>query len=115
MNLDEYQKKAMDVLYPFKNKGEQLGYAVLALCGEAGELANVVKKIQYYKDTSLDGKDVINELSDVLWYVACVADSLNIKLSEVATFNIDKVTKKKLTKEREQTRLRMGKEAKKRN
>ena len=113
INLDEYQKKAKDVLYPFENKGKQLEYAVLALCGEAGELANVIKKICYYKDTSLNGKDIINELSDVLWYVACVADSLNIKLSEVATFNINKITIKKLTQEREQTRIKMEKEIKK--
>ena len=110
--LDEYQKDAMDVLYPFENKNRQLEYAVLALCGESGELANVIKKIMYYKDTSMAGRNIIDELSDVLWYVACVADSLNIKLSEVATFSINKVTIKKCTQEREQTRIKMQEEIK---
>jgi len=105
--LDEYQKAAMSTIYPFKDKGRQLEYAVLALCGESGELANVVKKIVHYKDPLVDGKDVLNELSDVLWYVACVADALNLKLSEVATFNIRKVFAKLGTKARAGTEARM--------
>ena len=107
--LDEYQETAMNVLYPFKNKGEQLEYAVLALYGESGELANTLKKIVYYRDPSVNGKDIINELSDVLWYVACVADALGIKLSEVATFSIEKVLAKRLTKARAKTEIRMKK------
>lgn len=107
--LDEYQKIAMSTLYPFKDKARQLEYAVLALCGETGELANTLKKIMYYKDTSLTGANIIDELSDVLWYIACVADALNIKLSEVATFNANKVLAKQKTKEREQIRKRMEK------
>ena len=106
-NLDKYQEMAMSALYPFKDKGRQLEYAVLALCGEAGELANTLKHIAYYKDTSMTGANIIDELSDVLWYVACVADALNIKLSEVATFNINKVLRKMGTEERERTRKRM--------
>ena len=85
----------MSTLYSqFKDKGKQLEYGTLALCGEAGELANVVKHISYYKDTSYDGANIVDELSDVLWYVACVADSLNIKLSEIATFNVNKILNK---------------------
>ena len=76
------------------DKGKQLEYSVLALCVEAGELANVLKHVVYFKDSTYTGADIIDELSDVLWYVACVADSLNIKLSEVATFNIRKVLAK---------------------
>lgn len=106
-NLDEYQKTAMSVLYPFKDKGEQLEYAVLALCGEAGELANVLKKIFYYKDTSLDGKNLLDELSDVLWYVACIADALDVTLSKVATHSANKVLMKKTTKARADTENRM--------
>lgn len=107
--LDEYQETAMDVLYPFKDKAVQLEYAVLALCGESGELANTLKKMIYYKDPSVGGKDIINELSDVLWYVACVADALGIRLSEVATFSIEKVLAKRLTKARAETEVRMKK------
>ena len=73
---------------------------MLALCGEAGELANVVKHVVYYKDSKYDGANLIDELSDVLWYVACIADALNIRLSEVATSNVNKIRAKMLTKDR---------------
>ena len=97
--LDEYQKIAMSTLYSqFEDKGKQLEYGVLALCGEAGELANVVKHVIYYKDSRYDGANLIDELSDVLWYIACIADALNIRLSEVATFNVNKILAKMLTK-----------------
>ena len=92
--LDEYQETAMNTLYTFKDKEEQLKYAVLALCGESGELANTLKKIVYYKNDSKTKADMIEELSDVLWYVACVADALNIRLSELATFSIKKILAK---------------------
>ena len=102
VKFDEYQKIAMGTLYnQFKDKGKQLEYGVLALCGESGELANVIKHIIYYKDTNYNGADIIDELSDVLWYVACIADSINIKLSEVATFNVSKIIKKKEESEEE--------------
>ena len=94
--FDEYQKIAMSTLYSqFKDKGKQLEYGTLALCGETGELANVVKHVVYYKNTSYTSANIVDELSDVLWYVACIADSLDIKLSEIATFNINKVLTKK--------------------
>ena len=88
------------LLYPPEDKGRQLEYGVLALCGESGELANVLKKVVYHKDTSMTGGDVIDELSDVLWYVAYVADALNIKLSELATFSVRKMLTKRDTKEK---------------
>ena len=105
--LDKYQKIAMSTLYYFGSKERQLEYAVLALCGEAGELANVTKKIVYYKDPLVNGKDLLDELSDVLWYTACVADALNIRLSEIATFNIRKVRAKLATEKRIETETRM--------
>lgn len=98
--FDEYQEIAMSTLYSqFKDKGRQLEYGVLALCGEAGELANTLKHVAYYKESHYTNADIVDELSDVLWYAACIADALNIKLSEVATFNIKKVLAKKQTKD----------------
>ena len=99
VKLDEYQKIIMSsLLYPPKDKGKQLEYGVLALCGESGELANVLKKVIYHKETSLSGANIIDELSDVLWYVAYVADALDIKLSELATFSIRKMLTKRTAK-----------------
>lgn len=101
--LDEYQKIAMGTLYYFESKNKQLEYSVLALCGESGELANMLKKMVYYKDNSITGANIIDELSDVFWYVACVADALDTKLSRLATFSIKKIFAK-------QNRIKVDKE-----
>lgn len=101
--LDTYQEIIISsLLYPPENKKKQLEHGTLALCGEAGELANVLKKMIYHKDASITKKDIINELSDALWCVTYIADSLNIKLSELATFSIRKMLAKRSTKERKQ-------------
>jgi len=96
IKLDEYQEIAMGTLYQFRSKEKQLEYAVIGLCGEAGELANILKKMIFYREIPTSKANIINELSDVLWYIACVADSLNMKLSDVATFSKKKIIAKRL-------------------
>jgi len=74
-----------------------LEYPTLGLAGEAGEVANIVKKIQR------DHGGVINdeirtklkdELGDVLWYISACADELGISLDEIAAFNVNKLAKR---------------------
>ena len=96
MNFEEYQSAASKTaLYP--RRMSNLEYPTLGLAGEAGEVANVVKKIQR------DHSGVINEeirgklkdeLGDVLWYISACADELGITLSEIAEFNVDKLAKR---------------------
>ena len=96
IRLDEYQEIAMGTLYQFRSKEKQLEYAVIGLCGETGELANILKKMIFYREVPISKANMIDELSDVLWYSACVADSLNVKLSDVATFSKKKIIAKRL-------------------
>ncbi|MCA1839957.1 MAG: nucleoside triphosphate pyrophosphohydrolase family protein [Gemmatimonadaceae bacterium] len=90
MNFNSYQTKAYSfALYP----GEiNLAYPVMGLTGEAGEIANKVKKI--YRD-GLDGSeirdDIKAELGDVLWYLAALATEFGLDLADVATANIRKL------------------------
>ena len=68
-----------------------------AMCGEAGEVANIVKKIQ--RDFSGEITDEIrqklkDELGDVLWYVSACADELGLTLNEIAEFNVEKLAKR---------------------
>ena len=97
MQLDEYQKQATKTAsYP--NKGNNLIYPVLGLVGEAGEVAEKVKKLwrNYGIDSGrevdeIDKKELAKELGDVLWYIAATCNELKISMNDVATMNYAKL------------------------
>lgn len=96
MKFEEYQAKAsVTALYP--RRMSNLEYPTLGLAGEAGEVANIVKKIQrdlggqINDDFRLKLKD---ELGDVLWYISACADELGITLDEIAEYNVEKLAKR---------------------
>ena len=77
--FEEYQSEARKTaLYP--RRLDNLEYPTLGLAGEAGEVANIVKKIQRTTPVrSLEeacGK-LKDELGDVLWYISACADFAN--------------------------------------
>ena len=94
MNLNEYQKKSRaTALYP--DLGNNAIYPTLGLAGEAGEVADKVKKIIRDKNgifDQLSKNEIKLELGDVLWYVAQLSTELGIDLNEVAEANIDKLS-----------------------
>ena len=96
MTFDEYQSEASTTaLYP--RRMENLEYPTLGLTGEAGEVANIVKKIQRDHGgvitDEVRGK-LKDELGDVLWYISACADELGLTLSEIAEFNVGKLAKR---------------------
>lgn len=93
--FDSYQEWTRSVaFYPQQSA---IAYTTLGLAGEAGEVANLVKKeIRDAKDRREDIKD---ELGDVLWYVARVADEYGFSLSDVALLNVRKLNKRKEERE----------------
>ena len=99
MEFDEYQRKTKETaIYPRDNQMTALSYATLGLVGEAGEIANKVKKIirDQGGDINQDVKDKLGkELGDVLWYVSALATELGVNLSSVASDNIEKLFSRK--------------------
>lgn len=92
MDLNEYQKKALSTaIYP--NDGK-ISYLALALCGEAGEIADKVKKVlrdkkgQFYIS---DLSAIALEIGDVLWYAANLAQAIGFDLSDIAEQNLNKI------------------------
>lgn len=90
MRIDDYQTLAMrtHVADPVRLPAYALGVA-----GEAGEVADLVKKhIGHGHDLDVD--KLANELGDVLWYVAGLAHVLGLTMSDIAQRNIDKLQKR---------------------
>ena len=95
-DLDMYQQVAKTTaIYP---REQAIIYPTLGLTGEAGEVANKVKKI------IRDGSDktsedmvqaLFSEIGDCLWYIAILADDVGVKLSDIANANLEKLFKRK--------------------
>ncbi len=92
MELNEYQKAALSTaIYPNDNN---ISYLALAICGEAGELADKVKKVIRDKNGQFyiaDLSAIALELGDMLWYAANLAKVLGYDLSDIAKMNIEKI------------------------
>jgi NTP pyrophosphatase (non-canonical NTP hydrolase) len=97
MNFNEYQQKALGcATYP--SLGHNIAYPALGMVGEAGEVAEKVKK--YWRKhqitdpsqmTTLQRKELGKEIGDVLWYCAALAWELGLKLDDIAEGNIAKL------------------------
>lgn len=87
MKFEEYQRAS--ATFAQENIKESLPYLGLGLTGEAGEVAEKLKK--YIRDGVIVEKDVAKELGDVLWYVSQLASYWNIPLEDVARGNLEKL------------------------
>lgn len=89
MNFNEYQKLANDLISE-DGKKEPLLNGALGLAGESGEVADLLKKHLFQKH-DLSEEKLIEELGDVLWYIAECCYGLNVPLEEIAKKNIEKL------------------------
>lgn len=90
MEINEYQKLAMRTLNPEIDKKKLILNAAMGLCGESGEVIDLVKK-HLFQGHDLDDEKLIKELGDVAWYLAEAATALNVNLSEILEKNIKKL------------------------
>lgn len=113
MDFDNYQLSALDTaqypeagIYneeysapyePFYNEANYV-YPALGLVGEAGEVAEKIKKIIRDRNGDYTDEDILEikkELGDVLWYVAVLANEFEISLLDIAKTNIAKLQSRK--------------------
>ncbi len=93
MELNDYQKAAKTTAV-YTSPEQQLVCTVLGLNGEAGEVAEKIKKVIRDKNSVIgdeDRKEIQKELGDVLWYLAVLADTLGLDLEAVAALNLEKL------------------------
>ena len=95
-DFNSYQRSATKTaIYPPEHK---ILYPALGLAGEAGEVANKVKKVM--RDGVENQPDnwreqIASEIGDVLWYCAALASDLNLSLGMIAAQNLIKLDKRK--------------------
>ena len=96
MSFDIYQEKTGETaMYP---PDKALEYLTLGLCSEAGEVAGKLKKVIRDFDGVIDeekAQQLSLEIGDVLWYVAQLATTLGLQLSEIAEDNLNKLASRK--------------------
>ena len=106
--LNDYQEKALRTWNIRENtKSERLSNVALGLSGEAGEVADAVKKAIHHGhgfkhriDTdkfnfkAVSVNDLAKELGDILYYVSVGAHELGYTLQEIAKININKLAKR---------------------
>lgn len=93
MDFADYQRGALRTAAARDKKNELL-HLVLGLVGESGEIAEKFKKWvrdQDCDESQIDREDIAKELGDVLWYVAVLADYLDLSLDDIARANLDKL------------------------
>ena len=93
MTINEYQALAQRTSNKELSKGFHLLNGALGLCGEAGEVADLVKK-GYMQGHDVDREHVAKELGDVCWYIAETASALDYTLEEIMEMNIKKLRKR---------------------
>jgi NTP pyrophosphatase (non-canonical NTP hydrolase) len=95
VNADDYQKQAARTLidrpgFPIHADEIMVIWNAIGLAGEAGEVADLVKKGIFHQH-GLDRAALVKELGDVLWYVAALCTKLGVSLDDVMQLNIDKL------------------------
>lgn len=93
MQLDEYQREAIKSRrQPVADPNQHLIVSLLGLAGEAGELISEYKK--YLRDGEKYAplkERICEELGDILWYIASVADEFKLSLDAVGYENLRKI------------------------
>ena len=93
MTISEYQRLAMRTSNPALTGTEHLINGALGLSGEAGEVADLVKK-RFMQGHSLNTEHLAKELGDVCWYIAETATSIGYDLETIMEMNIEKLRKR---------------------
>lgn len=103
MNMSDYQREAANTaVFPKEPEGVGLYYCTMKLCGEAGEHAEKVAKLlrgdyegASENDMAAYRHNIVQELGDVMWYVAMLASMYGYSLTQVAEMNLAKLQDRK--------------------
>ena len=91
MTINEYQTAALRTAQTDKlTANELLLNSALGLCGESGEVADLIKKSRF-QGHYIEIEHIAKELGDVAWYLAVGAYSIGYDLETILQMNVDKL------------------------
>ena len=91
MTINEYQTAALRTAQTDKlSASDLLLNSALGLCGESGEVADLVKKHRF-QGHDLDFDHIAKELGDVAWYLAVGAYAIGFDLESIFRMNKEKL------------------------
>lgn len=90
MNIEQYSVLALRTAPKAESILDDRIHAAMGVAGEAGEVADIIKKCAFY-GKALDTEKLILELGDVLWYINLMISTLGITWSDVLEANIKKL------------------------
>lgn len=94
MTINDYQRAAMRTASGMNySKHEMIENAALGICGEGGEVADIVKKA-FFQGHELNKEHIAKELGDVAWYIAVGAHAIGYDLETIFQMNLDKLMKR---------------------
>ncbi|HDD61603.1 MAG TPA: nucleotide pyrophosphohydrolase [Chloroflexi bacterium] len=93
LTLNRYQSLANRSAGAGGEGDQRLVVSALGLAGEAGEFANLVKKMTAHGHP-FDPESLKDELGDVLWYLAEAATAVGLNLEDIASQNVDKLIRR---------------------
>lgn len=92
MNFHEYERGVDNTWNKSLDWKESLLNAALGL-GEAGEVQNLIKKKMFHHKL-VTGEEIIDELGDLLYYIAKVSHLLGVSLNTIMQMNHEKLKKR---------------------
>lgn len=92
-DADIYQLDVLKYAPDYQHYMPNVLYAAIGMCGEAGEVSELIKKYAYHGHT-IDREHLARELGDVLWYVSYMADLFGYSLGEIMAMNQEKLAKR---------------------
>jgi NTP pyrophosphatase (non-canonical NTP hydrolase) len=95
MNFDEYQALAERTARRGANDTDLTRFANfgMGIAGEAGEVVDHLKKVVFHGH-ELDKDKLEEELGDLMWYVATLANTAGLSLEQIAANNVDKLRRR---------------------
>ncbi|SNY57264.1 nucleoside triphosphate pyrophosphohydrolase family protein [Paractinoplanes atraurantiacus] len=91
MDFGRYQKAAVKTLQGTQTEQDSVVVPLLGLLGEAGSVATAYKKhLRDGASRPLGKQEIREELGDVLWYAANLANSYGLDLDDVAAASLEK-------------------------